>query len=144
MNTDGSNRSEGTFLREIEMSFDRNAVETLQTEVCTELMNRGFDREAIFAVRLAIEEAIMNAYRHGNDGDAEKKVFFHCEISDDLIEVEVADEGPGFEPGHVPDPTNADNLEIPSGRGILLMREYMTRVDYIAPGNRVRMAYQRS
>jgi serine/threonine-protein kinase RsbW len=132
------------FVRKIEMLFHRTVVENLQTEVCAELAQRGYDREAVFAVRLAIEEAIMNAYRHGNKGNTEKKVHFLCEIDDDAVRVEVGDEGPGFEPGMVPDPTNNDNIEAPSGRGILLMREYMTEVEFVHPGNRVRMAYRRT
>ena len=126
------------------MVFHRDAVEELQTEVCAELANRGYSREAVFAVRLAIEEAIMNAYRHGNAGDASKKVQFDCEIDDESVNMEVADEGRGFEITTVPDPTKDENLEVPSGRGILLMREYMTEVEYVHPGNRVRMAYRRT
>lgn len=144
MNTAGSSRSGDRFVRKIVMPFHRTSVEEIQTEVCMELAQRGYDREAVFAVRLAIEEAIMNAYRHGNDGDAEKKVYFLCEIDDDSVSVEVGDEGPGFEPDKVPDPTNIDNLDVPSGRGILLMREYMTEVEFVHPGNRVRMAYRRT
>ena len=128
----------------MEVSFHRGTVETIQTEICAELAQRGYGREAVFAVRLSIEEAIMNAHRHGNAGDAEKKVCFECEIDDESILMEVADEGGGFELNRVPDPTKDENLEVPSGRGILLMREYMTEVEYVHPGNRVRMAYRRT
>ena len=61
-----------------------------------------------------------------------------------MIRVEVVDQGPGFNPEGVPDPTDEANLEVPSGRGIMLMRAYMTEVDYLPPGNRVRMVYSRS
>ena len=64
----------------------------------------------------------MNGFRHGNDGDPSKTVTFDCRIDVDSIEVEVRDQGPGFNPDSVPDPTDEQNLETPSGRGIMLMR----------------------
>ena len=109
-----------------------------------ELVGRGYDDSAAFAIRLAIEEALVNGFRHGNAGDVDKTVQFECEITEDMIRVEVVDQGPGFNPEGVPDPTDEANLEVPSGRGIMLMRAYMTAVDYLPPGNRVRMVYERS
>ncbi len=55
----------------------------------------------------------------------------------------VQDEGVGFDPAAVPDPTRPENVDIPSGRGIMLMRAYMTEVEFDPPGNRVRMTYRR-
>jgi serine/threonine-protein kinase RsbW len=57
--------------------------------------------------------------------------------------VEIADEGSGFNPEQVPDPTDPENLECPSGRGIMLMRSYMNRVEYNAAGNKVVMEKHR-
>ena len=53
------------------------------------------------------------------------------------------DKGPGFKPEAVPDPTLDENLTIPTGRGLLLMRAYMAKVEYVGRGNRVEMVYQR-
>jgi len=66
-----------------------------------------------------------------------------CAIDPTGIELEVTDEGEGFDPGSVPDPTAEENIEIPSGRGIMLMRAYMTSVEYVAPGNRLRIVYRK-
>ncbi|MDG2032120.1 MAG: ATP-binding protein [Phycisphaerales bacterium] len=144
MNSTESGRSSDSFVRKVELSFDRAQIEGLQTEVARELSARSFDDGAAFAVRLAIEEAIVNGFRHGNAGDPTKTVQFECEINQDMIRVDVVDQGPGFNPEGVPDPTDEANLEVPSGRGIMLMRAYMTEVDYLPPGNRVRMVYERT
>ena len=144
MNTVEPGRSSGMFVRRVEVPFNRAAIEAVQVEVTTELNNRGYDEGAAFAVRLAIEEALVNGFRHGNAGDSAKTVQFECEIDENSIRIEIVDQGPGFNPGTIPDPTEEANLETPSGRGIMLMRAYMTEVEYVAPGNRVRMAYRRN
>ncbi len=56
---------------------------------------------------------------------------------------EVEDDGPGFDPTTVPDPTHDENIEIPSGRGIMLIKAYMSEVAYLPPGNRLSMTYRR-
>lgn len=143
MNSTEQGRSSDEFVRKVDLLFDRSEIESIQTDVARELASRGYDDGAAFAVRLAIEEALVNGFRHGNGGDAEKTVRFDCAITDDSIAIEVTDQGPGFNPEGVPDPTDEENLEVPSGRGIMLMRAYMTEVAYLPPGNRVRMVYSR-
>ena len=132
-------------------SFEKNTslpyhdldIEGLQSEIAEALHKREYPREGVFAVRLAVEEALVNAYRHGNQRDASKIVTFTCRIDSECAFFEVADEGPGFDISSVPDPTDEANLEIPSGRGLLLMREYMSLLEFIEPGNRLRMTYHR-
>jgi serine/threonine-protein kinase RsbW len=97
------------------------------------------DRD-IFSIRLALEEALVNAIKHGNQMDRSKRVHISYRLLPDRFEVEVADDGPGFDPCDVPDPTAFENLERPCGRGLMLMRHYMTEVAYNASGNRVVMA----
>ena len=58
--------------------------------------------------------------------------------------LEVEDEGPGFDPRAVPDPREPENLERPGGRGLLLMRRYLTRVAHLDRGNRVVLFRERS
>ena len=64
-------------------------------------------------------------------------------ITESELAISVEDEGTGFDPEAVPDPTEDANLEIPSGRGLMLMRAYMTEVNVIPPGNRIEMRLQR-
>ena len=62
-----------------------------------------------------------------------------CKVSSCRCWIQVEDEGPGFDPGDVPDCTLEENLEKPSGRGLELMRNYMTQMEYNASGNRLVM-----
>jgi serine/threonine-protein kinase RsbW len=105
----------------------------------------GFDwvQEDLFGVHLAVEEALVNAIRHGNREDQSKRVRLLCKICDDRLRIEVADEGQGFDPAQVPDPTESENLEVPSGRGIMLMRNFMHYVEYNDVGNQVVMEKHR-
>jgi serine/threonine-protein kinase RsbW len=89
------------------------------------------------AVRLALHEAILNGLRHGNGGDPAKCVRVRYCAGADAMLAEVEDEGPGFDPRRVPEPTLPENLDQPSGRGLLLMRHYLTWVRYSERGNRV-------
>ena len=82
----------------------------------------------VFSIRLALEEALINAIKHGNQMDRAKKVRVLYRVSPTASRCEVTDEGPGFDPSDVPDPTAVENLERPCGRGLMLMRHYMTEV----------------
>ena len=78
----------------------------------------------------ALREALANAVRHGNrqNPDQDVRVFFTIENSTATIRVE--DEGDGFDPADVPDPTTPENLLRPCGRGIFYMRQFMNRVEF--------------
>ena len=93
-----------------------------------------------FGVRLAMEEALVNAIKHGNRMEADKKVFIACELTTDEITIVVEDQGEGFKLEEVPDPTEDDNLEKPGGRGIMLIRSFMNGVSYNERGNRLTMS----
>ena len=101
--------------------------------------SREFSDRSRFGMRLSLEEAIINAIKHGNKLDPDKTVAITCEVSSSRILVIVEDQGEGFDPHDVPDPTDLENLDKPSGRGIVLMRNFLTRVDYNEAGNRVEL-----
>jgi serine/threonine-protein kinase RsbW len=107
------------------------------------LAAHGYADSEAFAIRLAIEEAVSNGIHHGNRRDPSKLVRVECRVDADSVTVAVQDQGEGFDPKAVPDPTDEANLEIPSGRGIMLMGAYMSEVRYVPPGNRVEMTYRR-
>lgn len=115
----------------------------LQQTVMAEVGAAGFSDEAVFAVRLALDEALSNAVRHGNRLDASKHVTVHYAVTPQRVCITVEDEGPGFDPNVVPDPTCDENLDRPHGRGLMLMRAYMTDVQYNPQGNRVTMVKHR-
>lgn len=113
------------------------------TSVLDRLREHAWQEQEICGVHLALEEAIVNAIRHGNDSDVAKHVDIHCCLGAEKLWIEVADEGPGFDPSAVPDPRDPENLDIPSGRGLLLIRHFMSHVEYHDRGNRVTMEKRR-
>lgn len=124
--------------------FDRReSIEQVQQTVADALHVYGYGEAAAFAIRLALEEALVNGFRHGNRGDPNKSVTVRCVMDHDTVQFEVQDQGEGFDPGSIPDPTAEENIEIPSGRGIMLMRAYMSQVEFVPPGNKLRILYER-
>lgn len=78
----------------------------------------------------ALREAVANAVRHGNQQDPGRVVKITYEIVNSTVTIRVEDEGEGFDPEDIPDPTDPENLLRPSGRGIFYMRQFMNRVDF--------------
>jgi serine/threonine-protein kinase RsbW len=102
----------------------------------------GFDDESIHYMTVALRESVVNAIRHGNQGDEQRRVTVEFVVGDRSLEVCVQDEGSGFDPSKVPDPLAEANLLKPGGRGIFFMRSFMDRVEYSFPpggGTMVRM-----
>ena len=94
------------------------------------LRNCGVSEELSFGIEMAVRESVTNAMVHGNQEDESKsvEVIFNCH--DNELEIEVRDQGEGFDPANVPDPTNAENLLKTSGRGIFLMRTFMDEIEW--------------
>ena len=109
----------------------------VQMQIVDAIESHGYKREVVFAVRLALDEALVNAVKHGNDGDPTKHITIDFRIDDESLVIEVQDDGPGFVPDELPDPTAEENLSRPNGRGVMLMRAYMTDVQFNEAGNRV-------
>jgi len=116
----------------------------VQERILGLLEERNFSAKDLFGIKLSLEEALVNAIKHGNGLDPEKVVRVRCRLDDETIEIDIEDEGDGFNPEEVPDPTEDENLEKPSGRGLMLMRAFMTSVEYIDRGNRVLMSKTRT
>ncbi len=113
---------------------------TIQEQIEQLLHERAAHDHDIFSIRLALEEALVNAIKHGNQMDRTKKVQVSYRLSAERFDVSISDEGEGFDPNDVPDPTAIENLERPCGRGLMLMRHYMSEVQYNARGNGVVMS----
>ena len=98
-----------------------------------------YDEQSTFAIRLALEEGLMNAIKHGNKHDPKKTVHVEAKVTPKSTEITIEDQGKGFHREDVPDPCAVENLLKCSGRGILLMEAYMDKVEYSNGGRRVRM-----
>jgi len=120
-----------------------SAIRESERRVLARLAELGYGEDCRFAVRLAIEEALINAMKHGNRMEESRKVRLAYRVLPDRVEVRIADEGGGFQPECIPDPTADENLQRPCGRGIMLMRSYMDEVTYSANGTKVHMVKYR-
>ncbi|MBX3360852.1 MAG: ATP-binding protein [Phycisphaeraceae bacterium] len=131
--------------RKIDLTNDRVLIHRAETEVLGALDQFGYPKAAKFAIRLAFEEAITNAFKHGHKGlSASAPVRVELAVGPDRVSIAVEDQGPGFSPSDVPDPTLDENLEVPTGRGLMLIRAYMTRLEFNDAGNRVKMTFERN
>ena len=118
---------------------DLSVMRRVQDQILQEVARYQYDSHSQFAVRLALEEGLINAIKHGNHFDPKKKVKIEYRIDAHQLDVIIEDEGPGFERHGVPDPTLDENVEKCSGRGILLMEAYMDSVEWSGGGRRVHM-----
>lgn len=122
-----------------EIVSDTSVGSALASELLTAMRERGWSSEDLFRTQLAFEEAIVNAIRHGNRCDSEKMVLVEMDCDESRVMIQITDEGVGFVPDQVPDPRHEDLLEVPGGRGVLLINEIMSEVSYNEAGNRITM-----
>jgi len=108
-------------------------------QLLVEIEASNYSTEEIFSVHLALEEAFINAIKHGNKMDSSKAVQIDYVIGPEKVEITMTDEGQGFDPRTVPDPRVEENLYKTEGRGLLLINSYMDEVNFNETGNRVHM-----
>jgi serine/threonine-protein kinase RsbW len=124
----------------LELPTDLRLIDTAVSYLVARCRDVGFDGQRLtLNFRVGIAEALANAMIYGNGRDPAKRVRVEVALSEHRVSVVVRDEGQGFDPGAVPDPTLPENLEAPGGRGIFLIRELMDEVDYTGCGNCVRL-----
>lgn len=124
---------------EVTIASDYAEARGIQSLIADALRASGYTEHDIFAIMLALEEALVNAIKHGNQLDLDKHVSVSYTVTAERVDIWITDEGPGFNPDEVPDPTAIENIERPCGRGLLLMRGFMNGVHYNAKGNTVHM-----
>lgn len=125
----------------------RNArvdIDAAEERLLTLMEGQGYGDAARFAVRLAFEEAVINAFRHGHKGlPADTPADVSIVVNADEAVIAVTDQGPGFNPVEVPDCTLDENLEKTSGRGLMLIRSFMSGVHHELGGRRLVMTYRK-
>lgn len=124
---------------EVVIPSDYEAGQAVVERVISSLGESGFAARDVFGIRLSVDEAVTNAIKHGNKLSPDKTVRIDFQLSDKGVRIEIEDQGAGFRPEDVPDPTADENLERPNGRGLMLMRQFMTRIEYSPKGNVVVM-----
>ena len=111
--------------------------------ICAKILCRTQDLDYpdddLFAIHLAMEEAVVNAVKHGNKQDPARNVIIEYDLSPEKVDIRVTDQGRGFNPCGLADPREGDNIYKTDGRGVLLIKSYMDSVDYNNTGNSVHM-----
>ena len=123
-----------------------DTVATAAAAVAEFIGRSGITEDAAFGIDMAVREAVTNAVLHGNRQDEDKLVEIILKSSPEAVEISVHDQGPGFNPEEVPDPTAQENILKTSGRGIFFMRTFMDEVNWTIPpggGTTVRMLKRR-
>jgi len=114
----------------LEIESDPNKIIIVEEFVNYFAKDLKVDDEKIPGLILAVTEATTNAIIHANKRDISKLVQVSAYLKDGTLVVKVKDQGHGFDPGKIPDPTSPENLLKDSGRGIFLMRIYMDEIKY--------------
>ena len=116
---------------ELKLPSRIEAVAEAAAAVAGVLSRSRVDENAAFGIDMAVREAVTNAVLHGNKQDETKFVEIHVMSSPGALEIKVHDQGVGFNPEAIPDPTTDENLLKTSGRGIFFMRTFMDEVDWV-------------
>jgi serine/threonine-protein kinase RsbW len=112
-----------------------NAVDTITRDA-------GINRENYGKILVSIMEAVNNAIIHGNKSDETKFVDIELLLQNNCLQVTVEDQGKGFKPNDIPDPTMPENIELINGRGIFLMRNLADEIEFNKKGNSVKMTFK--
>ncbi len=114
----------------VEIESDPNNLITVEEFVNYFCKDINLTDDQLANVLLAVTEATTNAIIHANKCDQSKMVTIDVKVNETKLVVKIKDEGEGFDPAVIPDPTEPENLLNESGRGVYLMRVYMDNVEY--------------
>lgn len=134
---------DGTRKFDFEMASDFVQGREVQEAILGAVNEHKYSDNDIFAIKLALEEAMINAIKHGNRLDPTKRVKIKASVSAEAFDIVIQDEGAGFVRADIPDPTLDENLEKNCGRGIMLIEAYMNEVDWADGGRRLHMMRRR-
>ena len=124
---------------QVVVTSESSSIQALQQRVAALLDELGYSTRDMFCIRLGLEEALVNAVQHGNHGESSRTVVVGCMIDSERTRIEIEDAGQGFQVDAVPSPITPDNLHDVDGRGrgLLLMRSFLDKVEYNEVGNRL-------
>ena len=140
-------RSQASALQTLPECFvipsDACAAHRIRDHIASRLREGGYLERDVLDVLQALDEAFVNAIKHGNGCDYQKQLRISFCVDHDCFQICIEDEGQGFDPDAVADPLSPECLETPCGRGLLMMKHYMSEVSYLEPGNAVMMVKKR-
>ena len=130
----------------IDRTLESDASECLALirELLAALEKLGWKQKDVFGIHMAVEEAVMNAIHHGNKDEREKEVDVLIKVDNNEFYAKISDQGCGFCLLEVPDPTREENLEKTSGRGVMLIKNFVDDCQYNEAGNSVELRKRKS
>ena len=123
----------------MEVPSETRSIRKVSSRILEGLSSYGLDADTLLDIRLCAEEAVRNAIVHGNRSNKNLPVKINYWVEKGRLNIEVEDEGAGFNPDNVPDPRVDKHIMRESGRGVHLIRELMDKVDFNEKGNKIRM-----
>ena len=117
-------------------------IRIVETEIDNVTAEAGVNQESYGKIIVATLEAVNNAIIHGNKYDLNKSVYIEIAYKKGFMSIKVTDEGNGFIPGEVPDPTMPENIESVNGRGVFLMSHLADEIKFNDKGNSVTMIFK--
>jgi len=128
----------------LELPSDLRVIEAAVTYLVNRCRTYAFEGSRLsLNFRVSITEALANAVLYGNGGDPGKYVRVEVALDQSRVDLRVMDEGEGFDPDAVPDPTLPENLDRSGGRGLFLIRKLLDAVECSDRGNSVRLVLLR-
>ncbi|MFK7920438.1 MAG: ATP-binding protein [Bacteroidia bacterium] len=129
-------------LKQLTLESKPEVIHTIESVVDDIRADLDFKEDVYGNVMVAVTEAVNNSVVHGNGGDESKKVFVDFEMENTYrLLVRVTDEGPGFDPSTLPDPTAPENLVNIGGRGVFLMQHLSDEMNFSDDGKQVEMIF---
>ena len=114
-------------------------VERAIDEISTEI---GISQDNYGKIMVSAMEAVNNAIIHGNKSNSSLRVKIEFVHKKRILVISVEDEGTGFRPKEIPDPTKPENIENITGRGVFLMSKLADKIEFNDKGNRVTMSFK--
>ena len=134
--------SQKLMLKQLELESKPEVIHSVEVFL-EEINNELSFKEDVYAnVMVAVTEAVNNSILHGNKEDLSKKVYLHVEMENHYrLVITITDEGEGFDPDHLADPTAPENIENIGGRGVFLMRHLADELSFSDEGRTVEMVF---
>lgn len=129
-------------VRKIKIQSDIKNLNIVESTIDNITSDAGISQESYGKILIAVLEAVNNAIMHGNKSDKSKNVLIDFSIKEKDLNISVTDEGPGFDPEKVPDPTKPETIELINGRGVFLMKRLADEIEFNSKGNSVKLKFK--
>lgn len=124
------------------MSSNPGCIHEVETFVQGLVTRLNIDPNLYPNILISLTEAVNNAMQHGNRFDDHKKILVSCREKPNQILLSISDEGSGFDPFKIPDPTTEGHIEVEGGRGVFLMKQLTDEIHFLDHGRTVELMWK--